>query len=93
MIKAVDQFCDTIDFHSSFLQRNIAKEIYGYTANIYDNNNMISELKIITTVLLHPMQYSLETPIAHIVTRDPDFVTYGNACLEATGGFFDGLKF
>ena len=39
------------------------------------------------------MQYNLETPIAHIVPRDPAFVTYGDACLEAAGGFYEDLKF
>ena len=48
------------------------------------------ELKIMDKVLSNPNQYNLGTPIAHLVQREPDFVTYGDACLEAGGGFSDG---
>ena len=48
------------------------------------------ELKIMDKVLSNPKQYNLGTPIAHLVQREPDFVTYGDACLEAGGGFSDG---
>jgi len=41
--------------------------------------------------LSNPKQYNLSTPIAHVVNRDPDFITYGDACLEAGGGFADQL--
>ena len=54
---------------------------------------MRSELQIITTVLSQPLKYNLETYIAHIVSRGPVFITYGDACLEAVGGFSEGLKF
>ena len=48
---------------------------------------MKSELKIIIGVLSNPKIYKLETPIAHVVKREPDFTTFGDACLEAGGGF------
>ena len=51
---------------------------------------MRSELKIMDKVFPNPKQYNLGTPIAHLVQREPDFVTYGDACLEAGGGFSDG---
>ena len=44
-------------------------------------------------ILSHPLQYNLETSIVHLVPRDPDFVTYGDAYLEAVGGFSEDLKF
>ena len=54
---------------------------------------MRSEFQIITTVFSQPLKYNLETPIALIVTRGLAFITYGDACLEAVGGFSEGLKF
>ena len=52
---------------------------------------MISELNIMTKKLSSPNVYNLATPIAHIIHKDPDFITYGDACLEAAGGYSEGL--
>ena len=46
---------------------------------------------MIGNILLETKYYSLENPIAHIVKRDPDFIIYVDACLEAGGGFADQL--
>ena len=43
-------------------------------------------------VLSNPNKYKLETPIAHIIVREPDFITVGDSCLEATGAKSDKLK-
>ena len=48
---------------------------------------MRTELKLIHQILANPDKYSLDTPISHIIDRDPDFETYGDASLEAAGGF------
>ena len=45
------------------------------------------DLKIMHYILSHPKIYSLETRIAHLKERESEFITYGNACLEASGGF------
>ena len=47
---------------------------------------MGNELKMMIDILSHPKTFSLETPIAHVINRDPDFITYGNAYLEVGGG-------
>ena len=52
---------------------------------------MRSELNTMTKILSNPNIYSLATPIAHIIPKDPDFITYGDACLEAAGGYSEGL--
>ena len=52
---------------------------------------MRAELKIIHNVLAKPKQFCLETPIAHVIKREPDFITLGDASLEAGGGFADNL--
>ena len=93
MIDTVAQCNDPSDLQARFLQRNIAKAIYSYTAVTYVNKTLRSELKIIKDILSHPLQYNVVTPIAHLVPRAPDFVTYGEACLEAAGGFSEDLDF
>ena len=49
------------------------------------------ELDLMIKILSNPKKYNLETPIAHVVKRDPDFTTYGDDCLEAGGEFADQL--
>ena len=93
MIETIAQCNDPWDLQARFLQRNISKVIYRYTAITYVNKTLQSELKIIKEILSHPLQYNLVTPIAHLVPRAPDFVTYGDACLEAASGFSEDLKF
>ena len=93
MIETVAQCNDPADLQARFLQRNIAKAIYSCTAVTYVNKTLRSELKIIKEILSNPLQYNLVTPIAHLVPRTPDFVTYGDACLEAAGGFSEDLDF
>ena len=52
---------------------------------------MRTELDIMKQILSNPKKYNLETPIAHIIERDPDFTSYGDACLEAGGGYLENL--
>ena len=52
---------------------------------------MRTELNIMKQILSTPKMYNLETPIAHIIKRDPDFTSYGDACLEAGGGYSENL--
>ena len=42
-------------------------------------------------ILSHPKVYSLDIPIAHIIHRDPDFTSFGDASLEAGGGYSNDL--
>ena len=54
---------------------------------------MKTELKIIKRILMNPTLYNLTTSIAHLTTRDLDFLTYSDACLEAAGAQVPTLKF
>ena len=42
-------------------------------------------------ILCHPEVFSLDTPIAHVIHSDPDFITDGDACLELGRGYLDNL--
>ena len=85
MIEIVVQWNNSSDLQVRFF--------FSVISVTYINKTLRSELKIMKKILSHPLQYNLETSIAHLVPRDPDFVTYGDACLEAAGGFSEDLKF
>ena len=82
---------DNHDIQERFLQSKIAKETYKCQEKVFINKSMKYELVLAIKILSNPKQYNLSTPIAHVVNRDPDFITYGDACLEAGGGFADQL--
>ena len=75
----------------NFVKSKIAKETYKCQHKVFINKSMMSELKLIINILSNPKKYKLETPISHIVKREPDFTTFGDACLEAGGGFSENL--
>ena len=52
---------------------------------------MDSELNMIINILMNPNNYKLVAPISHIIKREPDFTTLGDACLEVGGDFCEGL--
>ena len=79
------------DLKEKFLQSKIAKDTYKCQHKAFINKTMKSELRTMINILSNPDKYNLETPIAHIVKREPDFVTFGDACLEAGGGFSENL--
>ena len=51
------------------------------------------EIKIMKKVLSNPNKYNLETPISHIILKEPDFITVGNSYSEAAGTKSDKLNF
>ena len=78
-----------LELKEKYIQSKIAKETYKCKQKTFISKPMRTELKLIQQILSNPTKYSLDTPIAHVVKRDPDFITYGDACLEAGGGFFE----
>ena len=51
------------------------------------------ELNIIREILFNPSGYNITTPIAHLVTKDPDFNAYSDTCLEVACTQVPALKF
>ena len=51
------------------------------------------EIKITKEKFSNPAKYNLSTPIAHVVSREPNFLTYGDVYLEVAGGFSQDLEF
>ena len=74
-----------------FVDSKIAKETYKCQDKVFTNKSMKYELNMMINILSKPKEYNLETPIAHIVKRIPDFTTFGDACHEAGGGYSENL--
>ena len=67
------------------------KKLTSVNIKFLSTKHVRSELKLIHKVLPNPNEFSLEIPIAHIFKREPDFVTLGDASLEAGGGFAENI--
>ena len=54
---------------------------------------MKQELKYLEQVLTNPKVFKPETPISHLINREYDITSKGDACLEECGGYSDECKF
>ena len=93
MISEMSQSTSPQDLRYQFLQRTIVKEIYKCEAPTFIDKAMRSEINIIKEILSQPDKYILSMPIAHVVSRDPNWITSSDVCLDATGDLFQDLKF
>ena len=93
MISEISESTSPQDKRYRFLQRTIAEEIYKREAPAFINKSLRSEINIIMEILSQLDKYNISTPIAHVVSREPDFITYGDTFLEAPGSFSKYLKF
>ena len=84
---SVTKDMDNYDLREKFVQSKIAQETYKCDHKAFITKPMRKELKIMKDILSSPKKYILETPIAHLIEREPDIISYGDASLEAGGGF------
>ena len=74
-----------------FLQSKIARETYRCQSKAFIDKSMRTELNTMIMILSNPDKYGLKIPIAHVVNRESDFISHGDACLEAGGDYSQGL--
>ena len=74
-----------------FVESKISKETYKCQHKVFTKKSMKYEPSMMIHTLPKPKEYNLETYIAHTVKRDPDFITLGDACLEAGGAYPENL--
>ena len=67
--------------------------VWHYPKRYHMLPSLVQEIKLLIIVLSKPKLYKWETPIAHLVRREPDFKAWGDSCLYAAGGFCLDLKF
>ena len=68
----------------------VSIEVYRCKEIVHIRKAMKTELGYIKEVLSNPKKYDLKTPIAHIINRVLEYILYGDASLEAAGGFSEG---
>ena len=92
LITVLSKYKNTDQFHikERFVQSKLSREVYRCKEIVHISKAMKRELGYIKDVLSNPKKYELKTPIAHIINRVPDFTSYGDASLEAAGGFSEG---
>ena len=78
-----------IDDHD--LKEKHSRDTYKCEHKAFIDKEIRKELNIMIQILSNPQKFSLQTPIAHIITREADFTSYGDACLEAVGGYSQKL--
>ena len=69
----------------------MAKETYKCQHRAFIDKAMRKELDIMQNILENLKKFRLDTPIAHVIKREPDFTSYGDASLDAGGGFSNNL--
>ena len=75
-----------------FALSRIAKAIWNSNKKCFINKSLREELNLLIDIITNPkVQWSI--PIAHLITRTPDFQAWGDASLSASGGFSIDLGF
>ena len=77
----------------NFALSKAAKKVWNFSKRYFLLPTMKSAMRLLLFVLENPDRYKWETPITHLVERDPDFITLGDASLDAGGGYSMDLKF
>ena len=90
---ANDLDISSVMLRKKFLERKIATDIYHSRVKIFVTTQMAEELRFLTQILEDIEGCPLSCPIAHLIPREPDCQTFGDACLDAAGGFSDCLGF
>ena len=72
------------------MQSKLSKEVYRCKDIVHISKAMETELGYIKEVLSNPKKYDIKTPIAHMINRVPEYISYGDASLKAAGGFSQG---
>jgi hypothetical protein len=76
----------------AMIARDMAALLWSQKVSITLPQSVIGELTYIHNLVTNP-DYKREMHIGHVIPRDPQFTSFGDACLTAGGAFFDTLEF
>lgn len=76
----------------NFAQKHIQKRIWQSKQEHFFNTQTKKDIKLLYQFLQQPAS-RWEVPIAHVVDRDPEFESFGDASLDSGGGFSTTLRF
>ena len=70
----------------------IMKATWNLKTKFFITTSLQNELQYLHKIFTSK-KYKLSSPISHIIPRDPDYIAYGDACLDGAGGFSKSLQF
>ena len=76
-----------------YFSRKVARAIYDSKSSTFITPSIRGEVDFIITVLSQPDVYQWESPIAHLIPREPDGDIYQDACPRGGGGFSSDLDY
>ena len=79
--------------HINFATRKAAKLVHGSENKYPIGKDMRAEIDFLTEATGQETEITFETPIAHMIKRDPSAVAWSDACLVGAGGYSVDLAF
>ena len=70
-----------------WMQSSLVKEIWKDNAKCRLNKSAKDEIKLLAKLLSDKERFKLEIPIAHTIPKEPDYESWGDACLSGGGSF------
>jgi len=65
----------------------VAKAIWYCKSLTFISSDLRRELDFLVQIFENPAIYQWESPIAHLIPREPDYIGWQDACLTGGGGF------
>ncbi len=79
--------------HINFAMKKSAQSIHRSKCEYYIGKDMRAEIDFIAQALEEDSEVKWETPIAHMIKRDPTAQAHSDACLDGGGGYSIALTF
>jgi hypothetical protein len=76
----------------AMIARDMAALLWSQKVKIPLTQSVLCELTHVHSLIANPT-YKWEMQIGHVIPRDPQFTSFGDACLTAGGAFCDELEF
>jgi len=78
---------------ASYFRTKQARALWNCPLKVFITTEMRHDVDRLHEVLSDPSQYPWQSPISHMIPRDPSFTAYGDASLMAGGGYSSDLHF
>lgn len=79
--------------HINFAMKKSSQSVHRSKREYFIGKDMRAEINFLTEVLEEDSGVRWETPIAHMIKRDPTAPAYSDSCLDSGGGFSIELSF
>jgi len=71
----------------------LLRQIWHKKTKFHINKSLRIELKLLHVLFRNYHETPFWSPISHLIRRDPDFLAFGDACLDGAGGYSSSLSF